>query len=75
MWLLKTFCIAFIEVLKKKNIPYREIQINDFSERALGELFSYFMLETAMIAKLINVNPFNQPSVEEVKALTKKYLS
>ncbi len=66
---------AFIEVLKKKNIPYREIQINDFSERALGELFSYFMLETAMIAKLINVNPFNQPSVEEVKALTKKYLS
>ena len=65
---------AFIEVLKKKNIPYREIHVNDFSERALGELFSYFMLETAMIAKLINVNPFDQPSVEEVKVLTKKFL-
>ena len=65
---------AFIEVLKKKNIPYREIHVNDFSERALGELFSYFMLETVMIAKLINVNPFDQPSVEEVKVLTKKFL-
>ena len=65
---------AFVEVLKKKNIPYREIQINDYSETALGELFSYFMLETTMIAKLLKINPFDQPSVEEVKFLTKKYL-
>ena len=66
---------AFVEVLKKKNIPFREIEINNFSEKALGEIFSYFMLETTMIAKLINVNPFDQPSVEEVKFLTKKFLS
>jgi len=65
---------AFIKTLKKKGIPFREIQINNFSEEAAGELFSYFMLETAMIGKLINVNPFNQPAVEEVKVLTKKFL-
>ena len=65
---------AFVETLKRKNIPFREIHINSFSEETIGELFSYFMLETAMIAKLINVNPFNQPSVDEVKILTKKYL-
>jgi len=65
---------AFVKILKKKNIPFREIHINNFSEEAIGELFSYFMLETAMIAKLINVNPFDQPAVEEVKTLTKKLL-
>ncbi len=65
---------AFVETLRKKNIPFREIYINNFSEEILGELFSYFMLETAMIGKLIEVNPFNQPSVESVKILTKKYL-
>ena len=66
---------AFIETLRKKNIPFREIHVNNFSEEVLGELFSYFMMETAMIGKLIKVNPFDQPSVESVKILTKKYLS
>ena len=65
---------AFIKTLKKKNIPFREIHVNNFSEESIGELFSYFMIETVMIAKLISVNPFNQPAVEEVKSLTKKLL-
>ena len=66
---------ALIQVLKNKNIPYQEIVINKKNEETLGELFSYFILETILIGKLININPFNQPSVEEVKALTKKHLS
>ena len=66
---------AFVETLRKKNMPFREIHVNNLSEEATGELFSYFMLETAMIGKLININPFDQPSVESVKILTKKYLS
>ncbi len=65
---------AFISVLKQKKIPYREIQINTFSEETLGELFSFFIIETFLIAKLINVNPFNQPSVESVKNQTRKNL-
>ena len=66
---------ALIHVLKKKNIPYQEFIINKKSEEALGELFSYFMMETALIGKLLGVNPFDQPAVEQVKILTKKYLS
>ena len=66
---------SLLENLKKKDLPFREIHVNNFSEETIGELFSYFMLETAMIGKLINVNPFNQPSVENVKILTKKFLS
>ena len=65
---------AFIKVLKKNKIPFRTIHVNDFSEASIGELFSYFIFETIIIAKLINVNAFNQPAVEEVKILTRKNL-
>ena len=65
---------AFIQSLKKKKIPFREFKINNFNEQNLGELFSYFIIETALIGKLINVNPFDQPAVEKVKINTKKEL-
>ncbi|MDB9760511.1 glucose-6-phosphate isomerase [Pelagibacteraceae bacterium] len=66
---------ALIKVFKKKKIPFREFKINKINEEVLGELFSYFMFETALVGKLININPFNQPAVEEIKILTKQYLS
>ncbi|MBD1172486.1 glucose-6-phosphate isomerase [Pelagibacterales bacterium SAG-MED05] len=65
---------AFLKVLKKKRIPFREFKIGDISEKALGELFSYFILETVIVGKIANINPFNQPAVEEVKVYTKKIL-
>ena len=42
-------------------------------KKTLGELFSYFMLETAIIGKLTNINPFNQPAVEELKIIQKNF--
>ena len=60
-------------LFKNRNIPFREFRIKeDLNEHILGELFSYFMLETALVGKLCNINPYNQPSVEEVKNNTKK---
>ena len=38
-------------------------------------LFSYFILETSIIGRMININPFDQPAVEQVKVFTKKVLS
>jgi glucose-6-phosphate isomerase len=66
---------ALIQELKSRNIPYREFRINKVAEETLGELFSYFILETALIGNIIGVDPFNQPAVEQVKSLTKRYLS
>ena len=66
---------ALIQVLKSKKIPYKEFIINKKNEETLGELFSYFITETVLIGKLLGINPFDQPAVEEVKILTKKYLS
>ena len=66
---------ALIKVLQNKNIPFREFHVNNFNEETIGELFSYFILETVLLGKLLNINPFDQPAVEEVKNLTKNYLT
>ena len=65
---------ALIKSLIKNNISFREFIIKKNNEEVLGKLFSYFIIETIVIAKLLNINPFNQPAVEKVKIYTKKYL-
>lgn len=66
---------AFLTILKKKKIPFRELVIKDKTEEAIGELLSLFMIEIAMVGKTININPFIQPAVEELKVVTKKLLT
>ncbi len=66
---------SFIKILQKKKIPFREFKINETSEESIGEMFSYFIIETALIGIISGVNPYNQPGVEELKVLTKKFLS
>ena len=62
-------------IFKLRKIPFRQIIFNKKNERELGEIFTFFVLETILLAKLLEVNPFDQPSVEEVKIQTKKFLS
>ncbi len=66
---------AVKNIMRKLNIPFREFNLTKANEEVLGELLSYFMIETAIVGKLININPFNQPAVEQVKTLTKKFLN
>ena len=35
----------------------------------------HFMLETIIASRLVGVDPFDQPAVEEGKVLAKRYLS
>ena len=65
---------ALIETLRKNRISFREFKLKKDNVETLGQLFSYFILETILIGKLTNINPFNQPAVEQVKVVTKKYL-
>ena len=66
---------ALIKALKEKQIPFREFKIQEIDEETLGKLFSYFILETIIVGKLIRINPFDQPAVEQVKKYTKKFLN
>ena len=61
-------------VFKKKNIPFRSFEIKNRDEKTLGELFCFFILETILIGKALNINPFDQPSVELIKKETSNLL-
>ena len=62
------------KVFINKQIPFRSFEIQDRSEKTLGELFSFFILETILLGKCMNLNPFDQPAVELIKTETKKIL-
>jgi glucose-6-phosphate isomerase len=67
--------LATEKVFLLKNIPFRSFRIFKRNEQSLGELFCFFILETILLGRALNVNPFDQPSVEIVKKETKKFLS
>ena len=60
------------KVFDKKNIPFRSFIIDKRKEETLGELFTFFILETLLLGRALNVNPFDQPAVELIKKETKK---
>ena len=66
--------LATENVFSKKNIPFRSFTILKRDEKTLGELFSFFILETILIGKMLNLNPYDQPAVELIKKETKKIL-
>ena len=61
-------------IFKKKNIPFRSFYLNERNEQSLGELFTFFILETILLGKLLDINPYDQPSVELIKLETKRNL-
>ena len=61
-------------VFRRKKIPFRSFEINKRDEKTLGELFTFFILETILIGKALKLNPFDQPAVELIKKETKKIL-
>ncbi len=66
---------ATIETLASANRPVRVISLPAVDEAALGGLFMLFMLETILSARLIGVDPFDQPAVEDGKVLARRYLA
>ena len=61
-------------IFKKEKIPFRSFEIINRNEESLGELFSFFILETILLGHLLKVNPFDQPKVELIKNETRKIL-
>ena len=61
-------------VFKKKNIPFRSFEIKKRDEKTLGELFSFFILETILLGNALKINPYDQPAVELIKNDTLRIL-
>jgi glucose-6-phosphate isomerase len=53
----------------------RTIHLPKIDARGVGALMMHFMLETILMGKLMGVDPFDQPGVEEGKVLAREYLS
>ncbi len=53
---------------KKKTLPFVEIIMDDISEKSLGEFLQFKMMEIIYLGKLLNINPFDQPNVEDYKS-------
>ena len=66
---------ALKNVFKKQGLKFRNFEILNKDEESLGIVFTYFMLETILLGKLMKLNPFDQPAVELIKKETKRILS
>jgi glucose-6-phosphate isomerase len=66
---------ATAETLIRHGRPTRIFHIQQPNEEAVGALMAHYMLETMLTARLLGVNPFDQPAVEESKALARNYLA
>jgi glucose-6-phosphate isomerase len=67
------FC-ATENVFKKKKLPFRSFIIQKRNEEVLGELFTFFILETILLGMAMKINPYDQPAVELIKTDTTKIL-
>ena len=59
-------------VFKSKKIPFREFNFIKNNEQEFGDIIIFLILETILLARMMKVDPFNQPAVEQVKVETKK---
>jgi len=59
---------------QKAGLPYVEIVMERIDERAIGAFLQFKMIEMMYLGQLLNVNAFDQPSVEAYKVETKKIL-
>ena len=66
---------ATIDTFKLNGFKFREISIEKIDEEAIGMLMANSIIETIAACIYFDVDPFDQPAVEQGKILTKKYLS
>ena len=76
---LKTIMNAILEgtkrAFKKDKRPFVEATLPDKSERSIGQFLQFKMIDTIYLGYLLDVNPFDQPSVESYKSETRKILA
>ncbi len=65
---------ATAKELNRAKRPVRIIYLEDDGINSAVTLMTTLMLEVALIAKILKINPFNQPAVESVKTRTKDLL-
>ncbi len=58
--------------LARAGRPVRTFDLARLDEKGVGALMMHFMLETILAARLMGVDPFDQPAVELAKVITRE---
>ena len=66
---------AVPEALKRAGRPVRVFDLAGLDEPSVGALMMHFMLETILAARLMGVDPFDQPAVELAKVLVRERIA
>ena len=64
--------VAVPEALARAGRPVRTFDLAALDERSVGALMMHFVLETIFAARLLGVDPFDQPAVELAKVITRE---
>jgi glucose-6-phosphate isomerase len=67
--------VGTAESLRSKGRLIRTFGIDDYTPHALGALMMHFIIETIFSSYLLDVNPYDQPAVEDYKIRTKAFLA
>ncbi len=59
----------------KAGIPMIKIDISEINENTLGQLLYFLMMTAAVTGKLMGIDPFNQPGVEDYKSEIRRLLA
>lgn len=67
--------LATYQTMQEANLPLRRISLDEINTYNLGQLMMSAVLEILVVAKMWQVNPFDQPAVEHGKRLAIEYLN
>jgi len=66
---------SIIEAIQSIEIPLDVIELDNISEKSIGELIYYYELLTALVAMQLDINAYDQPGVELGKKILKNKMS
>ena len=66
---------ATLDTLVQRGHPVRSFTLTRFDEEVMGALLTHFALEIMFTAKLLKIDAFDQPAVEDGKKIALDYLS
>ncbi|WP_456472567.1 glucose-6-phosphate isomerase [Methanocaldococcus sp.] len=67
--IIKAEKLATEKALTNRGVPNITIELKKVDEKELGSLLYFYMIQIAFMGVLYNIDPFNQPAVEEEKRI------
>lgn len=57
-----------VQAYEENSLPFEKYEMDEINEKNLGRFMAFLMTVTLTLAKLLEVNPYDQPQVEKYKS-------